>query len=681
MQSNFTFLQAEWQELYAYARDAEQHVFTAPRTSAFYSRLALENAVHWMYDNDTSLHWPDDTDLYNLLQEPSFRNIVPVTVSQNLRYVRKVGNDAAHRKIPPTDQESLAALKFLFNFLEFVVYAYSQTRPTLPKFDESLLPTQGAAEKTRAELQALETKYADQREELHRKEEQLAHSEGERTRLAQQLAEVQTRKEKNREIPFVAEAPYSEAETRRLYINLFLREAGWDIQAPNVSEYEVRGMPVVTNPSGKGNADYVLWGDNGKPLAVVEAKKTIVDARIGQRQAELYANCLEQMTGQRPIIFYTNGFETYLWDDTFYPPRPVQGFYNKDELQLLINRRTARKDLSTIPVNKGIADRYYQERAIRKVTEIFGLKHRDALLVMATGSGKTRTAAALVDVLTKANWVRRILFLADRNALVTQAMGAFKTHLPHLSLIDLTQEKEDTTSRMVFSTYPTMMNLLHGQGGDAQHDYGPGHFDLIIIDEAHRSVYQRYKAIFKHFDALLLGLTATPKAEVDKNTYELFGLGDNKPTDAYELSTAVADKWLVPFRPFSVHLKFPREGIRYQDLTEEEKAAYELTFRDTETGEIPEEIDPSAMNEWLFNTDTVDKVLAHVMEKGLKVEGGDKIGKTIIFARNHKHALFIEQRFTAQYPKYAGHFLRIIDNYDTKAQSLIGDFSIRLAHI
>lgn len=300
---------------------------------------------------------------------------------------------------------------------------------------------------------------------------------------------------------------------------------------------------------------------------------------------------------------------------------------------------------------------------------------RNALLVMATGSGKTRTAAAITDMLTKCNWVKRALFLADRNALVTQAKNAFGEHLPQLSSIDLTKEKEDQGTRLVFSTYPTMMNKIDELRTGDRRFYGTGHFDLIIIDEAHRSVYQKYGAIFRYFDALLIGLTATPKKDIDRNTYELFDIGDDNPTFAYELNQAVRDGFLVPPKAISVPIKFLREGIRYSELSEKEKAEYEEKFGDPSTGELPDEIGSEALNRWLFNTSTVDKVLQHLMQNGIKVEGGDKLGKTIIFAKNHDHAIFIEERFNKLYPEYAGKFVRVIDNYESKAQDLLEKFA------
>ncbi|MDN5855825.1 MAG: DEAD/DEAH box helicase family protein, partial [Actinomycetia bacterium] len=300
---------------------------------------------------------------------------------------------------------------------------------------------------------------------------------------------------------------------------------------------------------------------------------------------------------------------------------------------------------------------------------------RKALLVMATGTGKTRSAIALVDVLQRAGWVKRALFLADRVSLVNQACNAFKAHLPEASPVNLVTEK-DTEGRVYVCTYPTMMGLIdETDGGEAR--LSVGHFDLVIIDEAHRSVYQKYGAIFRYFDALLVGLTATPREEVDRNTYELFELEPGVPTDAYELAEAVADGFLVPPRVQQVDLRFPREGIDYDSLSDDEKAQWEsLDWGDDgEPGKLPDRVNAAAINSWLFNRDTVDKVLQHLMQHGHKVAGGDRLAKTIIFARNHDHAVFIEQRFNHHYPRHAGHFARVIDHYAKYPQSLIDDFS------
>ena len=427
--------------------------------------------------------------------------------------------------------------------------------------------------------------------------------------------------------------------------------------------------------SGVGFVDYVLWADDGKPLAVIEAKRTHRDPLVGQQQAVLYADCLERRYGQRPIIFYTNGYAHWIWDDISYPPRPVQGFYKKDELELLIQRRAAKRSLINEPINSTIVERYYQHRAIRQIAAAFETdRDRKALIVMATGAGKTRTTIALADLLMRCNWVKRVLFLADRTALVKQAVGAFKQHLPNSTPVNLVTERSKD-GRVFVSTYQTMMGLIEEING-AHRRFGVGHFDLIVIDEAHRSVFKKYQAIFDYFDSLLVGLTATPKDEVDRNTYNLFDLETGVPTDVYDLDEAVSDGFLVPPCAFSAPMRFPLTGIVYDELSEDEKAEWdELDWVEGEES-IPDRVDAGALNVWLFNKDTVDQVLEHLMTNGQRVAGGDRLGKTIIFARNQEHANFIAERFDVNYPHYAGKFARVITHQVEHAQDLIDKFSI-----
>jgi type I restriction enzyme R subunit len=683
--SNFKFLLPEWSAIYKEAQEAEDLTFISPKACAIICRSALEKTVHWLYANDADLEEPYDTRLSSLIHEQCFKEILKPSMFREVDLIRKFGNNAAHGN-SIRKEEALVAIKNLFRFLSFVAVYYSEDEPIIFPFDESAIPTGEEKKEKLEELKILEQQLdiRTQQANTERKklEEQAALIESLQQKLLEQEQAVKERKvEREKVVDVEKTIPQliPESVTRKFYIDQSLKEAGWNnLREGYELEYEVKGMPVSTNPSGKGYVDYVLWGNDGLPLAVVEAKRTIADARQGKHQATLYADCLEKMHGQRPVVFYTNGFETYIWDDAFYPERQIQGFYTKDELQLLIDRRSSRKDLKNFKVNEAIAGRYYQKEAIQRVAESFDRQGRagarKALLVMATGSGKTRTSAAIVDMLTKCNWAKRILFLADRNALVTQAKNAFSEHLPHLSAIDLTKEKEDNGTRLVFSTYPTIMNKIDALKSDDNRFYGVGHFDLIIIDEAHRSVYQKYGAIFEYFDSMLIGLTATPKKEIDRNTYSLFEIEDDNPTHAYELNTAVNDGFLMPPKAISVPVKFIREGIKYSELSDEEKVEYEEKFGDLSTGEIPDEISGNALNSWLFNTVTVDKVLEHLMTSGIKVQGGDKLGKTIIFAKNHPHAIFIEERFNKNYPEYGGHFLRVVDNYESKAQDLLEKF-------
>jgi len=567
-------------------------------------------------------------------------------------------------------QDALVAMRELFHVCYWLARTYGRVARPAPglAFNPSALPKPAPAPKQTAEqLQKLEAG-------LRERDEKLAVLLADKTALDEELkwlrAEVAAAKKAAEAQPDTHD--YSETETRDYFIDLLLKEAGWALDQRRDREFEVAGMP---NTKDKGFVDYVLWGDDGKPLGLVEAKRTRRDARVGQQQAKLYADCLEKQFGQRPIIFYSNGYEHWIWDDANYPPRAVQGFYKKPELELLIQRRATRKALAEAKINPAIVERFYQERAIRRIAESFERDHdRKALLVMATGAGKTRTVIALCDLLMRCNWVKRVLFLADRVALVNQAVNAFKRHLPESSPVNLITEKE-AEGRIYVSTYPTMMGLID-ETNDSQRRFGVGHFDLVIIDEAHRSVFQKYRAIFEYFDSLLVGLTATPKDEVDRNTYDLFDLEKGVPTDAYSLDEAVHDGFLVPPLAVSVPLKFQRGGIKYDELSEDEKEAWDALDWD-EDGNVPREVDAQAVNKWLFNKDTVDKVLEHLMTRGAMVAGGDRLGKTILFAKNQAHADFIAERLDANYPHLKGEFARVITTKVEYAQSLIDAFSIK----
>lgn len=658
--ANFDFLKQEFPFVAESASMAEQHIHSDPRSSCFRARHALESLVKRLYKVDKSLTPPRTQNLDNYLSNPEFKQLVPHQVLEKSEYIRKTGNVAVHGKSAPDPETALHVVKELFHVVRWAGRTYLRKGADQLQgrtYDESVVPQgKGGTAATKEQLETLKT-------QLDRKEEEAKETE---TELQQLRAELAAIKAENDRVP--DHHDWNEDETRRRLIDVELLRAGWKLDRPENREYEVKGMP---NGPGVGYADYVLWGDDGKPLAVIEAKKTTVQPEVGQEQARLYANCLEEMHGQRPIIFYTNGFDTRIWDDHEYPPRKVSGFYKKSELETLIRRREMKKDLQATPINEDIAGRYYQKRAIRNIGEHFSNHHRKSLLVMATGSGKTRTAIALSDVLQRANWVKRVLFLADRKALVRQAVNAFKQHLPDSSPVNLLTEK-DAEGRVYVSTYPTMMGLIDESDGD-QARFGPGHFDLIIIDEAHRSVYQKFGAIFRYFDAMLVGLTATPREQVDRNTYSLFGLEPGIPTDAYELEQAVTDGFLVPPQAQKVDLRFPTDGIDYDDLSDDEKALWDETEWD-DSGTIPDRVDAAAINSWLFNEDTVDKMLKHLMENGHKVDGGDRLAKTIIFARNHDHAAFIQDRFDHHYPHLKGVFARVID-YQTKyVHALIEDF-------
>ncbi|MDZ7885909.1 MAG: DEAD/DEAH box helicase family protein [Mycobacterium sp.] len=666
--SNFAFVgAAEWPTLHEDCARAESYLSADPRSACIYSRRAIEQLVSLLYDL-LDLPEPYKDDLAARINEPPFRKQVPPAIGHKLNLIRKAGNAAVHEQKPIAPQIALAVLRELHHVMVWAVYhhsAYPKAAPLKLPFDPKLATK--SAPLTRQEAAALAGKFQAQdaayAKALAEKDELAAARDAEIAALREEVKRAQTANQQP------DDRDYSEADTRDTFIDLLLNEAGWPLSEPKDREFEVSGMP---NGGGKGFVDYVLWGDNGLPLAVVEAKRTSKSPHIGQQQAKLYADCLEQMTGRRPVIFYTNGFEHSIWDDAAgYPPREIQGFYTRDELELLVQRRSARQALAGIDIDSSIVERHYQQRAIRAIDDAFTGKRREALLVMATGSGKTRTVIALVKQLMEAGWVKKVLFLADRTALVNQAAGAFKAHLPNATTVNLVTEKI-SDGRVFVSTYPTMMNLINETDGGIR-KFGPGYFDLIVIDEAHRSVYQKYRAIFEWFDSLLVGLTATPKDEVDHNTYRLFHLEDGMPTDAYGLDDAVREGFLVPAIGISGGTKFLDRGVRYTDLTEDEKERWdELDWGE----ETPDDVAAEEVNRVLFNEDTVDKVLAELMSKGHRVAAGDRLGKTIIFAKNQAHAEFIAQRFDTQYPHLAGHFARVITHAVPYAQSLIDDFSV-----
>lgn len=664
--TNFGFLNEkdQYESFMSACLEAEKSLQISPATTAILSRRALELAVKWTYSFDEGLNLPYDDRLSALIHEQSFRNIIDSELFPLIRYIVKLGNVAVHTNSNISREEAIISLRNLHEFISWIDYCYSADY-TAQEFDEEVLLSGSETRKRKEE-------YQDLFEKLSAKDRKLEDIIAENKKLRKQATETRIYNQENKDYDFKVDE-ISENETRKRYIDVDLKLAGWTFNKDISIEYEVRGMP---NPKGLGYVDYVLFGENGKPLALIEAKRTSLDVNQGKQQAKLYADCLESMHNQRPIIFLTNGFESRIWDDLEYPDRKVSGIYSKSDLVKLIERRQLKKPLQDIMIKDDITNRAYQKEAITNVCEVFNKKQRNALLVMATGSGKTRVSISIVDVLVRHNWVKNVLFLADRTELVRQAKNAFNNSLPSLSLCSLLEDKESPElSRVVFSTYQTMMNAIDGtKQKDGNTLFTPGHFDLIIIDESHRSIYKKYRAIFEYFDSLLVGLTATPKDEIDFNTYEIFGLESGNPTYAYELEQAIEEGFLVDYRTIESVSKFMEEGIHYDDLSEEEKRMYEETFDEDET--FSDYISGSALNEWLFNNDTVDYVLNDLMEKGIKVAGGDRLGKTIIFAKNAKHARHIVERFNHLYPPYSGGFCQQVDYSIKYAHSIIDDFKM-----
>jgi len=669
MITNFDYLKQEpkFSRFADVAISAERIILMDPEASIINSRRAMEFAVKWMYSVDSDLEMPYQDNLQSLMNAEEYRDIVGPDLWKRMDYIRRCGNNVAHSNKKLGRDEAMLCLENLFIYLDFVACCYSEQYEER-SFDKTVITSR--IEKARESKAAASAVKA----ELEREQEKSAKQELDLQKLMAENAslkeELSARRQEQQQAYVPKPLDLSEYKTRKLYIDAMLMEAGWTEGKDWLNEVELHGMP---NQSGIGFADYVLYDDMHRPLAVIEAKRTCADVSRGRQQAKLYADLLEQKYKRRPVIFLTNGFETHIIDGQ-YPERPCAVIYSKRDLEKWFNLLAMRTSLEHVTVDKNIAGRYYQEAAIKAVCRSFDEKNRrKALLVMATGSGKTRTVIALCDCLLKAGWVKNILFLADRNSLVTQAKRSFVNLLPSLSCTNLVEEKDNYNAHCVFSTYQTMMNCIDTVSDSQGKLFTCGHFDLVICDEAHRSIYNKYRDIFSYFDAPLVGLTATPKDEIDKNTYEIFELENGVPTYGYDLAQAVKDGYLVDYVSVESKLKFMEQGIVYDELSEEDKEAYEATFGGGQ-GNLPESIGSSALNSWIFNEDTIKQVLNILMTDGIKIDYGQKLGKTIIFARNHDHAEKILEVFHREYPSFPD-YAKVIDNYMTYAQSAIDEFS------
>ena len=658
---NFDYLQElGLTDLHNFCSAAEEMQVSNPDLSAVSARKALEYIVRALYVMK-QIEIPEKASLFELVDGEAFREFIgDERVMMAVHYVRKVGNNGAHGK-PVSKRESFFCLLNIYNVIAAILHKLTFIKEVTP-FDRNLVPNSPQA----SVITPAKVTVSPQ----------------------STIVEAASKEAVDDKTPVVeVAADISEAETRKLYIDLMLKEAGWDVldtegaiqPSKACIEVEVEGMP---NAEGKGYCDYVLFGSDGLPLAVIEAKRTSVSPIKGKHQAVLYAECLEKRYGVMPVIYYTNGFETNIIDGLGYPPRRLYAFHTESDLELLIQKRK-QHDINDFSVKDSITDRHYQKMAIKSVCEHFNTKHRRGLLVMATGTGKTRVAISLVDVLTRNGWVKNVLFLADRIPLVSQAHKNFVKLLPHMTTSILSEDKDpDTNARITFSTYQTMINYIDTD----EKAFSVGRFDLIIIDEAHRSIFGKYSAIFNYFDSLLVGLTATPRDEVDRSTYETFQMEQGVPNYAYELEDAVAEGYLVNYKGFKRGSLILKDGIKYNDLSEEEREQLEKVWEHEKAikaidGEPqPRDIASNEIFSYIFNQDTIDHVLQDLMENGLKVQSGERIGKTIIFAYNHRHAEMIVDRFYALYPQYGdkkSEFCALIDNYVTYSKDLIDRFEIR----
>ncbi|WP_231715586.1 DEAD/DEAH box helicase family protein [Desulfosarcina widdelii] len=657
--TNFEFMRPNWPELADLCGFAEIYAHTDPASALIKLRSLVENIVQRIYEEN---QFPKEynASLNDLMTGDTFRAAVPPVVVQSFHLIRKAGNRAAHGRPVDTD-EALKALKDAFDLSRWFFVISGGSRENWPVYQAPMKPDAPDETKRHTLAKNIALQEARLRDVL---------GELEASRLRAVTAEKKAEElERLLQTGMAAadELAFNEAETRQRLIDAQLMDAGWHVapdgeNTADVSqEEEIKYQPTKT---GVGYADYVLWDDDGTPLAVVEAKRTVENAEKGREQAALYADGLEKMyPGARPAIFYTNGHDIYLWDDVQnYPPRKLFGFYSRESLRNLHYQRKNRKPLDTIHASPEIAGRLYQLEAIKRVCERFGSSRRKALIVQATGTGKTRVAIALTDLLIRAAWVKRVLFLCDRKELRKQAKNTFVEFIQEPLTIVSAKTASDRDHRIYLATYPAMNKIFQS--------FDPGFFNLIIADESHRSIYNRYRGIFRYFDGLQVGLTATPVDFISRNTFRLFGCNDQDPTANYTLATAIAEGYLVPYEVYTHTTRFLRKGIKYRDLTEAQRRELE------EDGEDPETFDYDAreVDKQIFNKDTNRMVLRNLMENGIREETGQHPGKTIIFARSHDHAVLLATLFDELYPQYGGKFCRVIDNYDPRAEQLIDYF-------
>jgi type I restriction-modification system R subunit (endonuclease) len=642
---NFAYLKnaPDFAQLYTYCCEAEEFALSKPNISVTSARKAMEFIVKMIY-SAVSGDIQGKT-VFEMSTDYAFTSYLNDQILLNsIHFIRKMGNVAVHDGTLTSDE----ALKVLEE-LHFLVGEVCMLWQLIPDYPEFVKPT-------------LQTPVQPEPTETPKAKVEVA------SELCARYAE------RMRTTRFSVAHDRDETENKKLFLRASLREAGWPIvNRANTAMPEAAAVDCLLD-SGD-SVDYVLYGRDNKPLAIIEQTATAKNLVEGRTKGIEKANQMAVKYGYKPVVYYTNGYYIYCIDQLGYPPRRVFNFHSIEELELLKLRRTMRQDIMKPTIDDNITNRDYQKNAIRSVCKAFTDMRRRSLLVMATGTGKTRVSISCVDVLMKANWVKNVLFLADRTSLVRQAHKNFNKLLPNVttSLYTGGSLNRDANARVIFSTYQTMINLVN----DDTREFGIGRFDLIIIDEAHRSIFKKYGSLFHYFDALMIGLTATPRCEENKSTYDTFQLENGKPDFAYELEAAIQDKYLVGFSVEDKTTDKMRRGIRYDDLTEEEKASFEDTFTDDSIDFIGTEIEGNKLGKNIINLGTIDAMLNDLMKNGLKVDGGDTLGKTIIFAASHIQAEKIVERFQKIYSQLGMDFCELIDSHVEGNLTLIEQFEVR----
>ncbi len=664
---NFEFLRSGNLVLARLGSLAEAVLYVDPGSTLTRLRAFAEELTKTIYQAEHLPRMPQAT-FNDLLRDPVFERCVSRSLAFQINFLRVKGNETAHGGAGDF-RTAEAALKTSHQLACYMAMKYyGSAQDELPAFAPVPNPSAELAQLKKT-VSAYKSELDKQQASTERLIETLEYERTQSKYRVEAPAGPDQDKRRQQSQQVADSLQWNEAKTRALLIDTMLTQAGWDIANPSVVGQEVE-VDFPANPSGKGYVDYVLWGDNGQPLAVLEAKRSgNKSLQAGREQARLYADALERMGHQRPVIFYTNGYETFIWDDVQYNTyRPVYGFYSKDSLEYLVYQRTYRsKTLEQNNPELKIANRPYQIEAIKTVAAHFQLQRRKALIIQATGTGKTRVAIALSELLMRTGWAKRVLFLCDRKELRKQANDAFKTYLPSepRGIIGETNAI-DTTARVYVATYPGMMNRF------AQLDVG--FFDLIIADESHRSIYNRYRDLFEYFDALQLGLTATPVKFISRNTFDIFGCESTDPTFEFGLDAATNNEppYLVPFRVKDLTTDFLRDGMHYKDMSEEQKRQLEEDLGLDEAQNT--RIAGKDIGRRIFSEDTDRIILENLINNGIKDETGSLVGKTIVFAQRQDHAEHLEKVFCKLYPQHGSKVCKVIHNGIAHVEALIDDF-------
>ena len=667
---HFEFLNSRRPVLAELAGLAEKYALPDPPTALLKLRTFAERLVDVIYETHELPEPLDGGNLNDRLNDPTFQKIAPRVVLDKLHFLRRRGNRAAHAN-EGTTESALAALSEAFDLARWLHgFVDGGAVTELGAFDREKLTTETSKSQLQREKKALliqlerqEAMLADVLAKLDAEREQ-------RKTVEATVVELETYRQ--RADATSNKLGFKEEVTRRRLIDAMLVDAGWQVGVDGKSTDEVKQevkLSLVPDEKGNGFADYVLFGDDGKPLAVVEAKRTAKDSEAGRTQAWLYSQALEREHGQRPVMFYTNGIDVMIRDDRSpsTQARKLYGFYGKKSLEFVFFQRAHRDDKLQVVANPVICERLYQAQAIKAVTERFATGHRKALLVLATGTGKTRIAVSLCDLLMRANWAKRILFLCDRKELRKQAGDAFAEFLPDAPRVIVSRATAtDRDQRIYLATYPAMAKCYTA--------FDVGFFDLIIADESHRSIYNRYRDLLRWFDAMQIGLTATPRSVMSHQTYRLFGCETLDPTYGYDYHEAISamPAYLVPFRVVAHTTQFLRDGMRWADMTEDQRRGWEEQEPDAVDGGA--DVDVGDMDRQVLNTDTARKILRNLMEHGLRDASGSRPGKTIVFARGHRHAVLLAATFSELYPQYGGDFCQVIDSHDDRAEQLLSHF-------